>query len=327
MRVPLRFLLGLVGGFLLGIGFFIALLYSQLGIPTNFSSWTYDISQKKEALAAAIPGRRVLLVGGSGVTFGLEAEEIERLTGRRTLNMGTHAGLGIDYLLSRVEKYSRSGDTVVLFIEYQLYMKSAPTEVLDDYLLSRDPDYFRQLSWGAKVSMATRVAFKRFQKGWAIRRKPEPESRPRPPYSQGALYINGYGDEMGNTVANRLPPNAEMSKITTTLVKGIASDHQPGFERVRAFVLWARQHKITVLAAFPNLMFHPEYDGAKSLQSFRTIADFYTKLGVPVVGTAREAMFPPDQYFDTPYHLTREAAIVRTDRLAPELAPYLNSGP
>ena len=327
MRVPLQFLLGLVCGLLLGISVFVALLYSQLGIPTYSSSWAYDISQKKEALAAAISGPRLLLVGGSGVTFGLNAEEIERETGHRTVNMGTHAGLGLDYILDRTEKIARPGDTVLLAIEYELYTKPFGSEPHDDYILARDPAYFRQMSLVDKIDMATRISFKRIQKGCAIRRKPESPPRPHPPYTNGASYIDSFGDETGNAAADRPLAGPEMEEVTGCLINGLASDHAVGFDKIREFVQWAREHHVTVLATFPNLMHRTQYDGPNAVQAIKVIADFYTSQGVPVVGTAQAAILPPDEFFDTPYHLMHDAAMARTDRLVPDLKPYLHATP
>lgn len=327
MRVPLRFLLGLLCGLLLGIGVFVAFLYTQLGVPTYSSGWAYDISQKKEKLAAAISGPRLLLVGGSGVTFGLSAEQIEKETGRPTVNMGTHAGLGIDYILDHAEKIARPGDTVLLAIEYQLYTKPFGSEIHDDYILARDPAYFRQMPWLDKIDMATRIAFKRIQKGLSIRRKPESVPRPHPPYTGGAGYIDSFGDETGNAAVDRPAPNADMEELTDCLVTGLTSDHAAGFDKIREFVRWAREHHVTVLATFPNLMHQPPYDGPNARQAIKVITDFYASLGVPVAGTAQAAILPADQFFDTPYHLTHEAAIERTERLVPALKPYLNAAP
>jgi hypothetical protein len=45
---------------------------------------------------------------------------------------------------------------------------------------------------------------------------------------------------------------------------------------------------------------------------------------VPVVGDYRDAILPADQFFDTCYHLTAEAAQGRSQRLAAQLMPFLN---
>jgi hypothetical protein len=323
MSVPSRFILGLAAGLVLGIALFVALLYSQVGVPTYSSSWSYDIAQKKRALAAAISGPRLLLVGGSSTTFGLSAQTIEAGTGVRTLNMGTHAGWGPDYLLYWIEQTARPGDTVLLAIEYQLFTKPIGSEPHDDYILSRDPAFFRQMSLLDKIDMATRISFKRIQKGLNIRHHGENPPRSHPPYTQGASYIDSYGDETGNIEVDRRRANPDMEEMAEPLVDGIASTHTAGFDEVRRFIAWAKAHDVTVLATFPNIVHRPEYDGENAREAIKVITDFYTAQGVPVVGTAQEAMYPPDQFFELPYHLTHDAAITRTQKLVPELKPYL----
>jgi hypothetical protein len=329
MRVHLRFLFGLVAGVMLGIGIFIALLYLQLGVPTNRSGWIDEITRKKDALAAAIPGPRVLLCGGSGVAFGLDAELIEKGTGCRTVNMGTHAGLGLDYILYHIKKVARPGDTILLAIEYQLYAppSAVNTETLDDYTLAHDPDYFRQTSLFTKIDMATRIPFDRIEKGLNHARHPEPKPWPAAPYVPGDLYINEFGDETGNGVVNRPPPRPAMNNRAVPLVDGMPSYHTPELNLLRHFLQWARENHVTVLSTFPNIVHQPEYDGPNARQAIKTLTDFYTAQGVPVIGSAQAAILPLDQFFDFAYHLTREGAIARTNRLVPELKPYLHPAP
>lgn len=321
MTVPLKFLAGLAAGIALGIALFLALLYLQLGVPTYSSSWSYDIGQKKQALAAAIPGPRLLLVGGSSVTFGLSAQTLERETGLKTVNMGTHAGWGADYLLDWIERTARPGDTVLLALEYQLYVAEHNSEPHDDYILARDPAYFRRMAPWDQIDMATRMAWKRLQKGINIRRHGEKPPRPHPPYTDGASYIDAWGDETGNTVVDARKP--ESTEIVAPLITGIASTDAPGFDAVRRFIAWARAHNVAVLATFPAIVQRPGYDGANAREAEGKITDFYKGLGVPVVGTAPDAMFPPDQFFEMPYHLTRDGAVARTEKLVPALKPYL----
>jgi len=326
MHVPRQFILGMVCGVILAIGVFVSLLYTQLGVPTNSSSWANDIIGKKKVLAEAISGPRFLVFGGSGTTFGISAQRIHELTGVPSVNMGIHAGLGIDQVLYLARKVARPGDTILLVPEYELYLTPTNWEMHDDYILARDPDYFNQMSLLDKIYMATRIPFKRIQKGIAARRKAEAPPRPHPPYTNGASFINAYGDETGNPASGRLPNATEMAIKTSVLVDGLSSERGSGFDQIRDFLQWAKAHQIKVLATFPNIMHRTEYDGPNAEVAIKTITDFFADAGIPVVGSAREAMLPPDQFFDTYYHLTREAAATRTERLVPELKPYLVPG-
>ena len=75
---------------LLGIN--AAAFFAVLGVPTINSRWTHQIWEKKQRLAAEAAGPRFLIVGGSSALFGIKAQELEKVTGMRTINLGTHAG-------------------------------------------------------------------------------------------------------------------------------------------------------------------------------------------------------------------------------------------
>jgi hypothetical protein len=333
MKIPWRFIFGLVLGLVLGLSIFIGFLYTQLGVPTHMSQWISDISQKKERLAAQVQGPRLLIVGGSSALFSFNAAMIEKETGIPTINLGTHAGLCLDYRLYRIEKVARPGDIVLLACEYEFYANgfAAYSENNDDYVLARDPDYFHHMPLPSKIDMATRIAFKRLQKGWSDRRKPEVIEPPTsPPYSvytpitPGIDCLDDNGDEVFNVESAKPPWKAEsFDRLIPELVDGLPSDSTDGFGVLSAFLDWAKAHHIKVLATFPAAVYQPEYVGPNGRKAVETINRFYTSHCVPVIGNAREMMLPIEQFFDTMYHLTHEAALNRTARFIPELKPYL----
>jgi hypothetical protein len=334
MTVSWRYILALPLGLLLGIGVFTGFLYSQLGIPTASSQWISDMTQKKERLAENIPGPRLLVVAGSGALFGINAQLIQQQTGVPTINMATHAGIFLDYHLYRIEKIARPGDTILLACEYEFYANRYNSETADDYFLARDPDYFRQMSLLDKIDLAIRVPYKRFQEGWKNHRTglylPPPITPPYSPYTPivpGIDCLDDNGDELFNTRATQPAPKPAMRKPNGLLCDGTLTENTNGFKSLAAFIQWAHVRHITVLATFPNIVRQPDYDGPNAQKAIATITHFYTAHGVPVVGTAQEAMLPIGEFYDTVYHLTHEAALQRTQRLIPELQPYLHSSP
>jgi len=333
MNVPWRYILGLAVGFVLGIAVFVGLLYTQLGVPTLSTQWLFDITNKKALYAANFPGPRLFIVAGSSALFGVNAQLIQQQTGVPTINMGTSAGYPLNYRLDCLKKIVRPGDTLLLALEYESYGDKLVnySDAGDDYLLARAPEYFLQTSLLYKIEMATRIPFKRLQKGWRNRETPERERPPGLPYipylpiTPGIDCLDDNGDEVFNMAATRHPPGPEMQDLCSALADGLPSERTAGFETIDSFLQWARAQHITVLATFPNIIKEPAYDEPNGQKAIETITHFYASRGVPVIGTAKEAMLPPDQFFDTVYHLTHEAAIQRTERLIPELEPYLHA--
>ena len=81
--------------------------------------WIKSIYEDKVELADSVnASRRLLIVGGSGTHFGVDAVQIEEELGLPVFNIGLHAGLGLNALLASVSGEIRSGDIVLLIPEY-----------------------------------------------------------------------------------------------------------------------------------------------------------------------------------------------------------------
>jgi hypothetical protein len=316
MRVSYYFFVGVPLGLILGWVLFFALICRDLGVPNPQSRWIRHLIVKKSELASHIKGPKLLLVGGSGTLFGLSARTIQEQTGFPTVNFGTHAGLGSKYILHIAEETAKPGDIVLLIMEYDL---ADTTSITDDYIMGEDTGYFWNLPLFDKIELAIRVPYKRlsnFNKKPA--RPPSINWENISPYTTNVETIDDYGDEIYNLNTKYTSPHSASMKALI-----IFSDDAGQFASRIDFLRWAKASHVTVIATYPNLLYHPEYDQPPALAGLKSTTDFYTSHGVPVLGTPREAMFPEDQYLDTDYHLLHSAAIVRTERLIPYLKPYL----
>jgi hypothetical protein len=318
-------------GFFFGIGatvialmaLYFAAVYWQLGVPTRASIWAYEINQRKLQRAASIPGPKLLLVGGSATLFGMQAELIEAKLNYPTVNLGTHAGLGSAYMLHLVKQAAKPGDTVLLAFEYNTYGAGVVRRdaIYVDYLFARDPAYFRALPWSSKFQVAMLMTMPRLRKGVRNRFHPEPSTVVSAIYDPAKL--NEYGDQLGNDAANRPRKGDQRYRPEGTLAHR-SLQGAPAFELIRDFVHWARANNVRVLATYPNLMEHPPYQIPGAKKTVREIEEFYKRLDVAILGSFEESMMPPSAFFDTCYHMTREGAAIRTERLIPHLAAALN---
>ena len=328
MTVSRKFLAGLAAGFLLALGVTATAFCLNLGVPnTEISRWTFEINQKKQSLAEQTSAPKLLLVGGSATLFGISAKEIQEQTGYPTINFATHAALGTTYILHLVEQAAKPGDTVLLALEYELYnsgkMTPAWADALAvDYIVSRDPAWLRSLSLREQWSVFMLTSASRMVSGLKSR-----WGRTRPSGDPGIYSvrsINEQGDQINHSAAARPAKRDQIVQVKSTLGRGLPAN-PAGFPAIEAFVKWAQARNIRVLATFPNLCDQPEYHGTVAEQTVNTIRGFFSRLNVPVVGEYTDGALPADQFFDTMYHLTDEAAGARSQRLAGQLRPYLKT--
>jgi hypothetical protein len=324
-----KFFAGLALGLVMALVLNLAAFGLVLGVPTESSRWTFEINRRKQELARATSPPRLLLVGGSGLLFGVSAREIERQTGCRTLNLGTHVALGTPYILAKARNVAQPGDTILLILEYELYVSSGAIKrtgadsVWLDYLVARDPAYFHQapLSEQWNIFMLTPIARLKI----ALKNLLNPGRYPTH-ITGGGVYnsdnINPWGDQ---THHPRGAAHLDLNRAETSQTLSKFPPQPAGFPAVASFCQWAAANHIRVLASYPNIVDGPRLRTPAAKQAAGRIAGFFSDLGVPVIGDYTDAILPPGQFFDTVYHLDEEAALARTQRLIEKLRPYLET--
>jgi hypothetical protein len=315
-----KFFAGLIAGLLAAFGLNLAAFALVLGVPTETSRWTFEVNQKKQMLASASAPPRLLIVGGSASLFGLSAREIEKQTGQRTLNLATHAALGAGYILDNAKKAARPGDTVLLVFEYELYVSGDRDSVWLDYIVARDPKYFHQLPAMKQWDVLMLTSSQRLLQG--LQNRFDPRTSARHVSKSGAYdagQIDAWGDQSFHPRSGAL---AHIERRPSRLEFALP-DHPANFPAIASFCRWAQEHRVRVLAAYPNMLDQPGMRTPVASENAGRIADFYKQLGVTVVGAYTDVLLPSEQFFDDVYHLTDEAALVRTRRLAEQLKPFL----
>ncbi len=327
MKNGWNFFVGLAAGFLLALGLTGFVFSLNLGVHSVVSRWAYQITQKKRLLARQTPPPRLLLVGGSATLFGLNARELESQTGWRTLNLASHAALGTAYLLREAQQLAQPGDTVLLVPEYELYVSGPLTvkhadPLLIDYIVARAPDFFHDLSLPEQWNVLMLTPNKRLRQGLKNRKRPEVFGLEGETAVYSVSRIDQWGDQTGHAEACR-PDATPLKSLKACSLARPWNESPAGFPFLAAFCAWARTNHVRLLATYPNLMDNPLYHAAAARENAQKIAAFYSRLGVPVVGEYTDAILPAGQFFDTVYHLTEEAAMARTRRLAGQLKPLL----
>jgi hypothetical protein len=86
-------------------------------------SWLRMMYERKMAIAQEVKAsRRILIVGGSGAHYTVDAQLMEQQTGIPTINLSTDGPVGLDVILPSVSQAIHPGDIVVLIPEYLLLL-------------------------------------------------------------------------------------------------------------------------------------------------------------------------------------------------------------
>jgi len=260
------------------------------------------------------PGqKRIILIGGSSVAFGIDSERLERAMHRETLNAGLHAGLGLRLVLNEITDGARSGDLIVLVPEYEhFYGETLNGQITAGELIQRDWSairYFSNLGQWRNVLKAIPVLTSTNLFAWIDLSKTILFGRDRSAPDRTSVYAGDSFDVHGDMVAhlNRLrkphsvaagfqPIDGEFNPATIDAIV------QCGAElRVRGASL------VIVYPATALGYWTINHEKARRVANRLPLG--WTR------GGPEEWVFPDELFYDTPYHLTRAGREKRTDQL------------
>ncbi|MBV9388009.1 MAG: hypothetical protein JOZ78_16420 [Chroococcidiopsidaceae cyanobacterium CP_BM_ER_R8_30] len=296
--------------------FFLLTIY-QIGAPTKSSQELHEVITLKTSIANSVQAPKLLIVSGSNSFFGISSQMIAKKTAIPTVNAGLHAGLGIDYILYKARTLARPGDTVLIPLEYELYMPNTRTSsVLLDYVFAHDTKYLSTHPWFVALLSLKRLLLGIYSKVFI--------SQQFLAVDQPKVFANGSGDETNNKKANMTEAqyeklnSASPVKITDRLLHDRSS-----LEVIAEFARWCKQNKIKVIATWPNTMWFKAYEKPAYVQIFQAISKFYQDINVPIIGRYIDSMYDKSMFYDTYYHLNDEGVNIRTQQLITLLRPYL----
>ena len=310
-----RFFVGVFATWIVLAAVWLGLFRAQLGKPTSMGAPLHEIIRFKQDAVRADSGPRVLLAGGSNVTYSFSATELSRIVQEQAYNFGSHAGLTLGYLLDLVAAEVRAGDVVILVLEYQLYGDDGrPTATQVDYVCGYDPSYLGRLSILEQAQFVFSMKFFGFtEPSLSLLQRSLHVSRPTRPMRLGRSF-SGSGDAHTTTIRDRT--DAQFRTVLASRPADLDLDgSEASWAMLAAFVTAMKDRDVEVYATWPATRDFEYYRGTEASLAFRRIEDFFAGRDVPVLGKPSDFFFPAEDFFDTPYHLILEKQPVPTQRL------------
>ena len=78
---------------------------------------------QKDSLLKNVESPRIIFVGGSNLSFGINSQMIKDSLGLNPINTAIHAAIGLKYMMENTLQYVREGDIVVLAPEYDHFYR------------------------------------------------------------------------------------------------------------------------------------------------------------------------------------------------------------
>jgi hypothetical protein len=290
----------------------VALVFAAIGPDPNhyFAGSALQLELLKNT-----PSPRIILVGGSNVSFGLDAELMQRKLGIPVINDGLHAGLGVAPL-RELQEHMRAGDVIIISLEYQLFSSRDVMEgdltFLSDWI-EYAPQRIKYLSDPWRDAPAL----------YAIMLQRKVNRQVNTFLFGGSLndvrdvFIGTRYNSNGDFIGHLQQASTPRRKISFEPYP-VSSVEQDIFNVLEQFHQFAHLKGAQVYFEAPaSRRINCENTGEASLANF--FKTFNEKSTIPLLTPVEEVCLPDKYFFDTAYHLNAEGRQLRTERLIENL--------
>lgn len=274
-----------------------------------------ELKSKYERLKET-PGKRIILVGGSGVAFDCDSEMMDKFfSSYEIVNFGMYAGLGTKAVMDLSEAYIHKGDLVILSPEQS-------NQTLSDYF---NGEYMWQAADGAFgmlrhiKSENVETMLGNFPK-FALEKLKYVLKGKNP--STDSIYqkksFNAYGDIALDTCRENILTGGYDVNQKVRFTEDVVQQEFLGYmnawaERLekKGATVWYRYCPVNELAV-------EEADNLAAYDAF-----LRQKLDFPVIGNPENSLMEAEWFFDTNFHLNQAGKEVNTIQLIRDIKAML----
>ena len=291
-------------------------LICGFGLPVQFGdTFMGELKSKYERLKET-SGKRIVLVGGSGVAFDCDSALMDDFfPSYEIVNFGMYAGLGTKAVMDLSENYIHEGDIVILSPEQS-------EQTFSDYF---NGEYMWQAADGA-FGMLRNIKSENFETmlgnfpRFALEKlnyvmkgqKPQTDSI----YQKKSF--NTYGDIELDTCRENILPNGydvnQKVRFTEDVVQPEFMDYMNDWAKrleKKGAVVWYRYCPVNKLSV-------EDMDDLAAYDVF-----LRQKLDFPVIGNPKNSLMEAEWFFDTNFHLNQPGKEVNTVQLIRDMKAML----
>jgi len=280
-----------------------AVLCISLLSPTPYAASQSMLfsSLKKDSLLQNTPQPRIVLMGGSNVSYGMDSQLIKDSLEYNVINTGIHAGLGLKYILEDIGPKLKSNDICIIIPEYEQFYGAAPygSEQLLRMIFDVSLTNAKKLNW-SQIKIIYRFIPQYVKSKLVI--KNYYRSTLIIPYRHTAF--NEYGDAY-------LHWDRQKVDYKTHPMKDEGNFNYDFFNYFVSYIHELEKKGIIVYISFPGI----EEISYSHNGLINGVYANLQKSDIKLLGTPEDFTIPESMTYDTPYHLTRKGIEKRTNAL------------
>lgn len=272
--------------------------------PRASDSLLFSYNKKLKRLSS-IDDRKIVFIGGSNMSFGLNSKTIRNSLKIEPVNLGLHAKLGIKFVLESSKEYIDSGDVVILAFEYHQFYRSLSrgSEELLRMGLDVDRRYFEFFNWSQFYNCLEYLPNYTLSK-FSVKEYMN--------ITKSKYYSVGSFNDYGDAIAHWKDENKEFEPYAK--IEGDINIKVMDYLKI--YVHEMLENGVEVIFTFPV---YQRSSFNYSLIAIEDVERYLRNYSFRVMGHPERYSYPDSFFFNTPYHMNGNGVRLRTKNLIEDL--------
>lgn len=329
--------------FILSVSFLIA-VYFFLKTPF-YNSWIQYLYNYNDFYLKNVHGRKIIVLGGSNVHYGIRTSDIEKAFGIPCVNMGIYGSFGMDlqYLLYRAKNYIQKGDIVIIAPEYDtLSVNKNYNRGKLFYLLECDKKYFNSLPFSEKLSNINNLKLFDLIEGlqqqfcyfvlfnfnknhqtnsltdrikeqiYSLVQKKMAHYLLPPP-------VNKNCDGTNNLKEKKLEVKEDIKKHINPYIINTVYQETSELILLKEFKQWCDERGVILFVTYESVLYLKHFDKPRWQKYFSFLENYYRQNHITTLGKPQDFLYSEKYMYDTPHHLNQQGMSLRTEKIIKEL--------
>lgn len=290
--------------------FIFVLAFFYHAMPQYIGGYNSSMIDKAERIDS-LSGPKIVLIGHSGLSFGIDSAKIEEAFQMPVVNMGLHGGLGNAFHEEMTRMNVVDGDIYVVSHSAFNDSDAIGNPVLAWTTIENNPRLWRLLRKKDMIPMAR--AYPTY-----LRRILDLYSAGTGNKDGGGVYSRSAFNEYGDISLDRLGHSWKFEQVDVPEIGDVT------ITRLNELNQWLEERGATLLIASYNIGNGHHTAPVDDYISFQE--ELKNRLDCPVISNYVDYMFPYMYFYDTTLHLTNEGTRVRTEQLISDLQRWMDTG-
>lgn len=264
-------------------------------------------NRQKDSLLLHTKEPRIIFIGGSNLSFGLNSQRIKDSLNLNPINTAVNAGIGIKYMLENTLQYIKSGDVIILAFEYDLFQRSYEytTDELLRIIVDVCPEKIKLISFFQIIDL-----FRHIPKFSLTKFVPSEYIGFKESDVYSVNSFNNFGDVNAHW-------NLDKRGYNPVRIKG--NFNEKVIRKIKEFEKVSINKGAAVYITFPCL---DEVSFNDSKEKIFKIESVLKKYDFNLLGNAKRYIMPKEMMFNSRYHLIKKGVEYRTNLF---IADYNNA--